>query len=55
VTGRDPRAVRLVLSFYPRWWRQRYGEEFAALLADLTGSASRPARAAMLAKARRDA
>jgi hypothetical protein len=53
VNRRDPRAVRLVLSFYPRWWRQRYGEEFAALLADLIDSASRPARAAMLANALR--
>ena len=53
MTGRDPRAVRLVLGVYPRWWRQRYGEEFAALLTDLTDSASRPARARLLANALR--
>lgn len=53
MTGRDPRAVRLVLGVYPRWWRQRYGEEFAALLADLTDSASRPARVRLLANALR--
>jgi hypothetical protein len=49
----DPRPVWFVLSFYPRWWRQRYGEEFAALLTDLTESASRPARARLLANALR--
>lgn len=49
----DPRPIWFVLSFYPRWWRQRYGEEFAALLTDLTESASRPARARLLANALR--
>ncbi|HEX3753363.1 MAG TPA: hypothetical protein VHW06_22550 [Streptosporangiaceae bacterium] len=49
----DPRPIWFVLSFYPRWWRQRYGEEFAALLADLTESASRPVRARLLINALR--
>jgi hypothetical protein len=49
----DPRPSWFVLSFYPRWWRQRYGEEFAALLSDLTEGVSRPARARLLANALR--
>jgi hypothetical protein len=27
--------MRWLLRFYPRWWRDRYGDEFAALLDDL--------------------
>jgi short-chain Z-isoprenyl diphosphate synthase len=37
VTGpEDPPFVRAVLRLYPRGWRDRYGEEFAALLTDTT-------------------
>jgi len=32
-----PRLVRVLLCLYPRWWRQRYGEEFKQLLAESTG------------------
>jgi hypothetical protein len=40
----DPPLVRIVLGLYPARWRERYGEEFAALLSDLTADASRLAR-----------
>jgi hypothetical protein len=30
-----------MLWLYPRWWRHRYGEEFTALLEDLSGRRSR--------------
>lgn len=30
-----------LLRLYPRWWRERYGEEFAALLEDLSGTDNR--------------
>jgi len=49
----DPRPIWFVLSFYPRWWRQRYGKEFAALLTDMTEDAARPERARLLANALR--
>jgi hypothetical protein len=29
--------MRWLLRLYPRWWRERYGDEFAALLEDLRG------------------
>lgn len=35
--------TKLATKLYPRWWRERYGEEFAALLED-----SRPGPAAIL-------
>ncbi len=47
----DPRYVRALLSLYPRWWRDRYGEEFASLLTDMAGPARWPARAALIANA----
>jgi short-chain Z-isoprenyl diphosphate synthase len=40
----DPLLVRVVLGLYPARWRERYGEEFAALLRDTTADASRLAR-----------
>jgi Putative undecaprenyl diphosphate synthase len=40
----DPLLVRIVLGLYPARWRERYGEEFAALLSDMTPDASRLAR-----------
>jgi short-chain Z-isoprenyl diphosphate synthase len=40
----DPLLVRVVLGLYPARWRERYGEEFAALLSDMTADASRLAR-----------
>jgi hypothetical protein len=49
----DTLRVRFALSLYPRWWRQRYGDEFAALLTDLTDGAPRPAQARLLANALR--
>jgi uncharacterized membrane protein YozB (DUF420 family) len=33
--------MRWLLRLYPRWWRRRYGEEFAALLEDLSGTRGR--------------
>jgi hypothetical protein len=47
----DPRFVRAVLRLYPRPWRDRYGDEFAALLIDMTSAAGRPARAGLIANA----
>ena len=32
-----PALARLLIRLYPRYWRERYGEEFYALLADRTG------------------
>ena len=49
--GPDPRLVRAVLSLYPRRWRDRYGDEFAALLTDMADAAPWPARAGLLANA----
>jgi short-chain Z-isoprenyl diphosphate synthase len=40
----DPLFVRVVLGLYPARWRKRYGEEFAALLSDMTADVSRLAR-----------
>jgi hypothetical protein len=34
------RARRLLVRAYPRWWRDRYGDEFAATLCDLGMSAA---------------
>ena len=48
---RDPLFVRMVLSLYPRRWRDRYGEEFAALLIDTTAASSWPARIGFMAEA----
>jgi short-chain Z-isoprenyl diphosphate synthase len=48
---RDPLLVRALLRLYPARWRDRYGEEFAALLADMTASASRLARFWVIADA----
>ena len=47
----DPLLVRVVLSLYPARWRDRYGEEFAALLTDMTASMSRLARIRVIADA----
>lgn len=33
--------MRHLLRLYPRWWRERYGEEFAELIADLSGARRR--------------
>jgi hypothetical protein len=35
--SRDPFLVRALLACHPRSWRQRYGEEFAAVLTDSLG------------------
>jgi hypothetical protein len=60
VTGRDPDApghspdplfVRAVLSLYPRRWRDRYGDEFASLLLDMTIATPWRARAGLIADA----
>jgi short-chain Z-isoprenyl diphosphate synthase len=48
---RDPRWVRLIGGLYPSPWRERYGEEFAALLIDLTATSSWPARVRAMADA----
>jgi short-chain Z-isoprenyl diphosphate synthase len=48
---RDPLLVRALLLLYPARWRNRYGEEFAALLADMTASVSRLARIWVIADA----
>jgi hypothetical protein len=32
--------VKWLVRLYPRWWRERYGDEFAALLEDLRGDRS---------------
>jgi hypothetical protein len=37
--SRDPILVRALLACHPRSWRQRYGEEFAAVLTDSLGPA----------------
>jgi hypothetical protein len=47
----DPLFVRLVLRVYPRRWRNRYGEEFAALLADTAAESRWPARIGLCAEA----
>ena len=48
---RDPLFVRVALSLYPRRWRDRYGDEFAALLIDTTAASSWPARIGFMAEA----
>ena len=48
---RDPLFVRMVLSLYPRRWRDRYGEEFAALLIDMTAASGWPSRIGFIAEA----
>jgi short-chain Z-isoprenyl diphosphate synthase len=50
-SGRDPRYIRVILGCYPPRWRERYGEEFAALLTDLVAGSSRAARMRLLADA----
>jgi hypothetical protein len=47
----DPRFARAILRLYPPRWRDRYGEEFAALLADLAAGSAWPARAGLIADA----
>lgn len=47
----DPLLVRAVLRCYPPRWRERYGEEFAALLIDLTAGAPWAARIRLVADA----
>jgi hypothetical protein len=47
----DPLLVRAVLACYPPRWRERYGEEFAALLIDLTAGAPWAARIRLVANA----
>jgi short-chain Z-isoprenyl diphosphate synthase len=48
---RDPLYVRVILGLYPPRWRERYGDEFAVLLTDLTAGASWPARVRLIADA----
>jgi len=48
---RDPLLVRAVLGSYPPRWRERYGEEFAVLLIDLTAGAPWAARVRLVADA----
>jgi hypothetical protein len=47
--ARDPRLVRAALGLYSRRWRDRYGDEYAALLSDLFASSSWLARPGLLA------
>ncbi len=47
----DPLSVRLVVSLYPRPWRERYRDEFCALLGDMTGGEPLPTRARLLGNA----
>jgi hypothetical protein len=47
--GPDPVFVRAVLGLYPPRWRDRYGEEFAALLIDMAAASRWPARARLIA------
>jgi hypothetical protein len=48
---RDPLLVRAILNLYPRPWRERYGEEFASLLTDLTAASPRPGHVRLIADA----
>jgi hypothetical protein len=48
---REPLTVRFVLSLYPRPWRERYRDEFCALLEDMTDGEPLPARARLLGNA----
>ncbi len=50
-----PRLARVLLCVYPRWWRQRYGDEFEQLLiAESTGirNAADVLRSALYERAR---
>ena len=47
----DRLLVRVVLGLYPARWRDRYGEEFAALLGDMTAGASRLVRTGVIVDA----
>ena len=47
----DPLFVHAVLRLYPPPWRERYGEEFACLLTDMTASSSRADRIKLIADA----
>jgi short-chain Z-isoprenyl diphosphate synthase len=40
---RNPLWIRAIVGLYPPRWRERYGEEFAAVLVDLAAGSSRPA------------
>ena len=51
VRQRDPLWVRVIAGLYPPQWRERYGEEFAALLIDLATGSSWPARLRAVADA----
>src|SRR6266481_1991984 len=44
----NPRLVRMLVRLYPRVWRERYGEEFAALLE--TGHCGPPTSARSLVR-----
>lgn len=48
---RDPLLVRAVLGTYPPRWRERYGDEFAVLLIDLTAGAPWAAQIRLVADA----
>jgi hypothetical protein len=48
---RDPLLVRFAVSFYPRPWRERYRDEFCALLGDMTNGKPLPVRARLLGNA----
>jgi hypothetical protein len=48
---RDPLFVRVVLTLYPQRWRDRYGDEFAALLIDMSSAARWPARIGFIVEA----
>jgi hypothetical protein len=47
--------MNTLLRLYPRWWREQYGEEFAALIEDLSGTRSRWRLAADVAAGALDA
>lgn len=47
----DPLSVRFVVSLYPRSWRERYRDEFCALLGDMTGGEPLPVRTRLLGNA----
>jgi hypothetical protein len=55
--NRHPRGVRFLLALYPRWWRERYEDEFRVLLDQHGLSAScvlDVGRAALVARVRGD-
>lgn len=49
--SRDRLLVRVLLAGYPGRWRQRYGDEFAAVLADMMAASPRRARARLIINA----